>query len=296
MNKRTGRTLDAVLNPKNYPPFAGIDDHAQFEQLWQHKPMAVLAHIAHAAYCAPAEVEKILAKFGATVRFYRSQADVNGIIRGRYALLACWADKTILAFRGTDGAKPVRIQTPEFVHLFMDRFGITMPEQVSTLLATDVLDDLDFVKIPYKNSLVHRGFLSAANELWPAIERDLAALNLSAAEQVFATGHSLGGAMAVISGMSYPFRQIVTFGEPRVGRDIGYSLDSGTAHIRYVNGDDPVPRLAPSGFPFFYEHHGELRGIVDSAYGGPNALYDHSIVNYAEILSEALAIDFQVCL
>ena len=54
-----------------------------------------------------------------------------------------------------------------------------------------------------------------------------------------------------------------------------------------MTGNDPVPWMIPSVGPFRYEHHGELRRIVDRAHGGPNALYDHSIVNWAEVLREA---------
>ena len=53
-----------------------------------------------------------------------------------------------------------------------------------------------------------------------------------------------------------------------------------------VNGIDPVTKIVPTFWPFSYHHHGEVRAVVDTEHGGPNALYDHSIVNYAEILSE----------
>ena len=288
MDARIGRTIDAVLNPKNYLPFPSIANQQQFEQLWKKNPMWIFANMAHAAYCAPDEITKILARFGAETRFYQSGADANGVIRGRQALLAIWPNKAkvkaILAFRGTEGTETMKIQPPEFIRSAMNMVGITLPEQVSTFLATDIIDDLDFIKIPYKSSEVHRGFFSATSDLWPAIKNDLTALDISASTQTFVTGHSLGAAMAVIAGMTYPFANIVTFGEPRIGKNIGESLQRPSSHIRYVNGNDPVSKVVPTIFPFDYEHHGELRNIVDSAYGGPNALYDHSIINYAEVL------------
>lgn len=286
MDTRTGRTIDAVLNPKNYPPFPTITNQEQFNQVWVKNPMWIFANMAHAAYCDPDEIKTALAGFGAETRFYQSTADENGITRGRQALLSIWSDKAIVAFRGTEGSETMKIQPPEFIRSAMNMIGITLPQEVSTFLATDIIDDLDFIKVPYKNSEVHRGFFSATSELWPAIKKDLTQLNLSVPEQVFATGHSLGAAMAVIAGMAYPFANIVTFGEPRVGNAIGESLQRPDSHIRYVNGNDPITKVVPTMFPFCYEHHGELREIADNAYGGPNALYDHSIVNYAEILHD----------
>ena len=49
-----------------------------------------------------------------------------------------------------------------------------------------------------------------------------------------------------------------------------------------------MTRIVPSFYPFQYRHHGELRTIVDQNHGGPNVLYDHAIVNYAEVLRETL--------
>jgi len=75
--------------------------------------------------------------------------------------------------------------------------------------------------------------------------------------------------MSVIAAMGHAFKQIVTFGEPRVGAAIGAAIAGSSPHIRYVNGRDPVTRMVPTFWPFSYEHHGQLKSIVDHAYGGP---------------------------
>jgi len=288
MNRRIGRTIDAVLNPKNYPPFPGMTTAENFRRAWQDNPMGVLASMAHAAYCEPSDMQRLFNGFGAATRFFESRADNSPVIRGRQAFLAVWTDKAILAFRGTEGSEKIRLRTPDALRSVIARIGWTLPEELDTFLATDILDDLNFMTTAYRHALVHKGFLEAALDLWPAIEDDLVALCAPSRMPVFVTGHSLGGAMALIAGMTYPFARIVTFGAPRVGQDIHRTIPDPSRHIRYVNGNDPVPRIVPSFYPFQYRHHGEQRAIVDQHHGGPNVLYDHSIVNYAEVLRETL--------
>jgi len=288
MNRRIGRTIDAVRNPKHYRPFPDIRTAESFHHAWQTNPMGILASVAHAAYCDPADVQRRFHGFGADMRFYESRADKNLVIRGRQAFLAVWPDKAIVSFRGTESTEKIRLKTPEALRAATEKLGWTLPQELNTFLATDLLDDLNFMTTAYRQSHVHRGFLEATLELWPAIENDLAALCSAANMPVFVTGHSLGGAMALIAGMTYPFERIVTFGAPRVGQDIHLTIADPSRHIRYVNGNDPVPRIVPTVYPFRYQHHGEQRTIVDHNHGGPNVLYDHSIVNYAEVLRETL--------
>jgi hypothetical protein len=286
MAARIGRSLDAVLNPKHYPPFPDITTAESFRQAWQNNPMWVLANMAHAAYCAPEDMAKRFHGFGAVTHFYESGADSSLIIRGRQAFLAIWADKAILSFRGTEGSEKLRLKTPDALRTAIEKLGWTLPGALDTFLATDILDDLNFRTTTYRRSHVHKGFLEATLDLWPAIEADLKAHGTPSSRPVFVTGHSLGGAMALIAGMTYPFKRIVTFGAPRVAQDLHRAIADPARHIRYVNGNDPVPHVVPTFYPFQYRHHGERRTIVDQHHGGPNVLYDHSIVNYAEILRE----------
>lgn len=286
MATRIGRSIDAVLNPKAYTPFPGITTAPMFERAWQDNPMWVLANMAHAAYCARDEMEVFFRDLGATTRFYASRDTPGPVIRGRQAFLAAWPDRAILSFRGTEAAERIRIRTPTVLRVAAQKFGWTLPEALDTFLSTDLLDDLHFTMASYRQSRVHRGFLRATLDLWPTIEADLHQLRASSPGPIYVTGHSLGGAMAVIAGMTYAFERIVTFGEPRVGQDLHRTITHAADHIRYVNGNDPVPRIVPTMAPFNYAHHGEQRTIVDCGHGGPDVLYDHSIVNYAEILQE----------
>jgi hypothetical protein len=95
------------------------------------------------------------------------------------------------------------------------------------------------------------------------------------------TGHSLGGALATIAGMLlHAGAQVVTFGEPKVGRDVHLCLPAGR-HRRIINGNGPVPPLPPRWLG--YQHHGEVSLIRDP--DGPNVLVDHAIVGHTQLLA-----------
>lgn len=224
------------------------------------------------------------------VKFYTSEPNSLGIIRGRQAILVNWDKVAVLSFRGTEGSEMLAIRTPDFLCKTAEVVGFELPERLDTFLATDILDDLNFFRVPYNEADVHRGFLAATMELWPKIEVDLNSTLLANSVEVYVTGHSLGAAMALIAGMTRKFERIVTFGEPRVGKNIAKNcLADSTRHIRYVNGRDPVTTIVPEAPPFSFEHHGEERPISDSKKTDDNRFFDHSIINYAQILGDEVA-------
>lgn len=277
-----GRTLDAVVNPKSYPPFSKIPDAVAFEEAWKSNPDWIFANMAHAAYCDREYLEKLFDNFGAGIKFYESKPDEHGIIRGREAFLAIWDDKAILSFRGTEADDKLKIKLDKrgiiskwLQKIFPSMFKIPF-------IPTDIVDDLDFIPFTYREeggkSKVHRGFFNATKELWPEISKDLEPLKHSGT-RLYVTGHSLGAAMAVIAGIRGSFEKIVTFGEPSVGNDLDNTIEPGCSHIRYVNGRDPVTKIVPK---FLFKHHGELKEIKDIE--GSDFRFDHSIINYAIIL------------
>jgi pimeloyl-ACP methyl ester carboxylesterase len=138
-------------------------------------------------------------------------------------------------------------------------------------LTNDVLADLKFRKRPVGNAAIHRGFLG----------RDLRALS---DRKIYATGHSLGGAMATIAALRWPFERVVTFGEPRVGRGITEEFKgSPQSHTRYISGDDPVTKLPPTSWPFAYEHHGIAIKLEPPS--GSDVRFDHSMLDYVDNLT-----------
>ena len=115
----------------------------------------------------------------------------------------------------------------------------------------DIMTDLKFRKCGFMTSAdgvecrVHRGFA----DQWRAIrEQVFLAVQTAAAgrRRIVATGHSLGGALAVLCSIAYRLVDTcITFGAPRVG-DIGVvaAMAAGTAeHRRYVFGADVVPAV-----------------------------------------------------
>jgi triacylglycerol lipase len=98
---------------------------------------------------------------------------------------------------------------------------------------------------------VHGGFRTALEQVWPAVA---AALDEAQAtgRGVWFTGHSLGGALAVMAAYRWAASTghtphgIVTFGQPRIG-DATFASEVeasvGPQITRFINQGDPVPWL-----------------------------------------------------
>jgi len=97
----------------------------------------------------------------------------------------------------------------------------------------------------------HQGFVNAIADIWEptrqAVEEELRASD----RPLWVTGHSLGGALALLAGWLFTRKmisvcEIVTFGAPMIGNQAAVdAFDrefAGKIH-RYVNAPDPVPRL-----------------------------------------------------
>jgi hypothetical protein len=244
--EKQARTLDAVFHPDAFPPFAMVPEinAAEFERHWRANPPWILANLAHAAYHPEKSVIELMSRCGARVCHVYDE-------KGASAFLAIWSDKAILSFRGTQA------QSTE-----------------------DLAADLLFLPTPYGSSMVHTGFLMEINKIWPKIESDLKK-EISQKRYpvpVWATGHSLGGALATLAGMRFQFQAVVTFGEPPVGRDMEKMFLS-KRHLRYVNGEDPISNL-PEIFSNYFGEPLQLH----NADGLSDWRFDHAISYYAENL------------
>lgn len=140
----------------------------------------------------------------------------------------------------------------------------------------DWLRDLDAIPMTdHRLGVCHRGFLTGAQQALEWVQ------TATHGCPVVLTGHSLGGALAALTGalmgsLGEPVSQVVTFGCPRVGFQGVRMALTGVRCARYVHGDDVVPRV-PSGF----EHH-TVDPIALPAGFAP--LGNHFISNYLEAM------------
>lgn len=123
----------------------------------------------------------------------------------------------------------------------------------------DLLTDIRFGKISYNDqAMVHRGFLNYTDELLNLIRGEI--LNFNG--KIIVTGHSLGGAVAILTsarlidlGISPDQIEVVTFGAPAVGDKIFADEFSDRMNLtRFENDGDVIPKsLASMGYTSFGE-------------------------------------------
>lgn len=117
-----------------------------------------------------------------------------------------------------------------------------------------------------QNCRVHAGFIQNYNEIAPQVIDHILSLSRAHNAPVLVTGHSLGGAMALLTGLDLAVHDesiidglsVYTFGEPRVGNDeFSDFIRSKVKNLfRVVHNSDIVPRLPPQeGLGLFDFHH-----------------------------------------
>lgn len=144
----------------------------------------------------------------------------------------------VLCFRGTEPTNVVDLLTDALVEPHVWRAG--------------------------EEGWVHRGFFLSMDVLWPAIRHELAELE----GDLYIAGHSLGGAIAVLTGRRFldegerfrlGLRGVYTFGQPMVGDRAFCDACADLPLYRHVYDRDLVPRLPPTGLGTGgYRHFGRL--------------------------------------
>jgi triacylglycerol lipase len=139
---------------------------------------------------------------------------------------------------------------------------------------TDLLTDIDVVGVPYPEGRgqVHAGFLASIAPLRDRI-RSLTTNSATKVEHLLVTGHSLGGALAVLGALHVmcsgpgksPLCGAYTFGQPMVGdaEFAQWANDQlgGLLH-RYIYKRDLVPCLPPWTTGDF-AHFGHVHRVID---------------------------------
>lgn len=97
----------------------------------------------------------------------------------------------------------------------------------------------------------HKGFMTALAQVWSPFLEAVKAERARKDRPIWLTGHSLGGALALLAGYRLyrqfiAVHQIYTFGAPMVGNAVAmasFAEAMPNKIYRYVNGTDPVPML-----------------------------------------------------
>jgi triacylglycerol lipase len=97
----------------------------------------------------------------------------------------------------------------------------------------------------------HRGFLDALAEIWDPLSTAVQAALDEQERPLWVTGHSLGGAVALLAAWRLqrqfiPVHEVVTFGAPMIGNAAAaqaFERDFPNRIFRYVDIEDPVPLL-----------------------------------------------------
>jgi triacylglycerol lipase len=170
----------------------------------------------------------------------------------------------------------------------------------------DLLSDVRFklkATRDFMGARVHTGFAVALSRVWPDIE----VLVSKESKPVYLTGHSLGGALAVLCGAmlavhSVKVAGIVTFGQPRVGNGTLVALMGPIPWHRYVHLADIVARVPL--WAMTYRHGGHMTFIGrkrlwrspsiftvawDVFWSGCRLLSDHASANYVDGLKKEAA-------
>jgi hypothetical protein len=178
---------------------------------------------------------------------YEDEADKTAAIARRW-------DATLVAF-GSTGVTVLPM--PQTRGLVLRRGDTVVVAFAGTdpLALADWLTDFSFF---VNDDGIHRGFMAALAAGWADLAPALP--HAHGPERLLITGHSLGGALAVLAAQRAVIEhglvpEVYTFGMPRVVNE-GFARDYdamlGTRTFRLVHGEDVVPTVPPSGLGF---HH-----------------------------------------
>lgn len=181
-------------------------------------------------------------------------ANADGFTRREY-LQEIGAEETAFFNHGVTQCALVKMpdMTPVPMHVLVFR---------GTHDLRDWLSNLNALPVDWPDGgRVHRGFVEALDQVWESV---VVALKETAsnAGSILYTGHSLGGALAILAAARRPPSALYTYGAPRVGDTaFGLTLQQVPFH-RLVNDRDLVPSLPPSVGPLQFEHAGQLLALT----------------------------------
>lgn len=195
----------------------------------------------NANFCAVASDLAYLPEAEAKAKF-REQLDMDARLFSQdntQCYLLTNKDHIVLAFRGTEG--------PTTIDGIKDWL---LTDAMNLLIVPEGRLGTDFISASV-SARFHQGFINALAEIWdPLYEATVAELK-TADRPLWITGHSLGGALALLAAWLFvrkfkSVHQIYTFGGPMIGnKDAVRAFDNEFKGkiFRYVDPRDPVPQL-----------------------------------------------------
>lgn len=163
----------------------------------------------------------------ASAEAYSSRPTVSCLETDTQAIVLEAANYVVVAFRGTSNVRDFVTDARFFRSLLLEQANGDRCE-------------------------VHTGFLAAYESIIADLTahlREIVVMN----RPVFVTGHSLGGALAILAALElkrqrFNIAQVYTFGQPRVGNKafaVMYNAALKDSTFALVNEGDPVPLLPP---------------------------------------------------
>lgn len=127
----------------------------------------------------------------------------------------------------------------------------------------------------------HQGFVGAITDIWPQLYPPLDAELKKADRPLWVTGHSLGGALALLGAWLFKRKflnvhQVVTFGAPMVGNAevaAAFAREFPGKIFRYINAPDPVPLLPMASLMAnSYQHCDQAMSLGEAGTGAGSAV------------------------
>jgi pimeloyl-ACP methyl ester carboxylesterase len=183
-----------------------------------------LAEMSLLLYCEPDPIEAELRRAG----LEPAGPPLDGPSTQAFAALG--EGFAVVAFRGT--------QT-----FLLGRDPLTVLDQIAEDYLTDLRIPLVSARRPARGR-VHRGFRNALDEIWKPLSELVARLRRDdPGRAIWLTGHSLGGALALLAASRLPNVQgVYVFGAPHVG-DADFRASLPVRPVRFVHGSDLVTRV-----------------------------------------------------
>ena len=191
-----------------------------------------LAKASDIAYCPPADAAPLFRdQLGMEAQFLSAG--------NTQAYVLTNDDHIVAAFRGTEA--------PTSVDGLKDWL---LTDALNLLIVPEGRMGTDFAAAGV-GAKFHQGFINAIVDIWDGVSQAVDAEMKKKERPLWITGHSLGGALALLAAWLFnrkfvAVHQVYTFGAPMVGNlDAIAAIDRAFPGkiFRYVNGPDPIPQL-----------------------------------------------------